>query len=593
MIQVLASVYFCITFAGAWLAMFFYPRSVRTERGVAGIFLSYLTLVCWGVIPAGILSLIRIPVQLFSMGTVYLLTCLGLFGLICRRGKRQRYKWELYDILTAVFMLVIVLAIAFCYFTPELKLRYWTSDAAVHMTYALNTYRNGEVFNMYFAPLYNALVIGVLSPFLTDLTLYKGFMVADLSMFFLEGVMFLILARTFLKNRWMKALGFIAAVLYLLGYPLYCYTDTFLYWGIGVMLIGYLVYTVNGYIEERVEKKAAVFMMMVGCAGLILCYALFAPAAFFSLFLCLLIKAKREGNIFKRSNVLLALKIFALPCLLGVYYCYIKLLLENAGGISKAIATEGAIYREWYIDFFWLFPLALFLALYNIKRRKFNVRAVFLGVFLVYTVGMFLAAYSNRVSSYYYYKLYYPLWLLFWLLNVEALGLLWKKMREIVVSFAVIYASFALLCLGSVEDKIRANSPLLVTENRGNPFFALYLLNKQYLRTDWKQFEMPKGMFGLVEYVGEQGEEQIPFLTDIDQYAFCYWYEALTGQNSFDYYGWFHPLEEQEELWEKNGVDKVALWKKSSYYQENRKYFKQFDKVFENKECVVIDVNSE
>ena len=184
MIQVLASVYFCITFAGAWLAMFFYPRSVRTERGVAGIFLSYLTLVCWGVIPAGILSLIRIPVQLFSMGTVYLLTCLGLFGLICRRGKRQRYKWELYDILTAVFMLVIVLAIAFCYFTPELKLRYWTSDAAVHMTYALNTYRNGEVFNMYFAPLYNALVIGVLSPFLTDLTLYKGFMVADLSMFF-------------------------------------------------------------------------------------------------------------------------------------------------------------------------------------------------------------------------------------------------------------------------------------------------------------------------------------------------------------------------------------------------------------------------
>ncbi len=388
MIQVLASVYFCAAFLAAWLAMFFYPRSERTESGVFGLFLSLLTLICWGVIPAGIFSLIKIPVQLFSMGTAYLATFFLLLGLIRKKGGRQGYKWELYDILTVVLMLALVLGIAFRYFTPELRLRYWTSDAAVHMTYALNTYRNAEVFNMYFAPLYNAMIVGILSPFLNELTLYKGFMAADLSMFFLEAVMFLALTRAFLKNGWMKALGFFAAVLYVLGYPLYCYTDTFHYWGIGVMLIGYLIYVAHLYMEEAVEERAAVFMMMAGCAGLILCYALFAPAAFLALFFCLLIKARGKGNIFRKSNVLLALKIYALPCLLGIYYCYIKLLTENAGGFSTAIANEGAIYREWYIDFFWLFPLALFFLLYQIRRRKCNVRAVFLGVFGLYTAGM-------------------------------------------------------------------------------------------------------------------------------------------------------------------------------------------------------------
>ncbi len=205
---------------------------------------------------------------------------------------------------------------------------------------------------------------------------------------------------------------------------------------------------------------------------------------------------------------------------------------------------------------------------------------------------MFAAAYTGNVSSYYYYKLYYPLWLLFWIVNVEALAWLWENVREMVISFAAIYLAFALLCFGNVENKLQERSPLLVNANRGNPFFALYLLNEEWLRRDWAQFEMPDGMFSLAEYVLERDGERIPFLTDIDQYPYCYWYEALTGQDSSAYYGWFHPVDEQEEMWESGGIDRVAVWKSSSYYQENRKYFRQFDKAFENKDCVVIDVNS-
>ena len=47
---------------------------------------------------------------------------------------------------------------------------------------------------------------------------------------------------------------------------------------------------------------------------------------------------------------------------------------------------------------------------------------------------MFAAAYTGNVSSYYYYKLYYPLWLLFWIVNVEALAWLWENVREMVIS---------------------------------------------------------------------------------------------------------------------------------------------------------------
>lgn len=593
MIKLLASGYFGAAFLLAWMAVFRYPKSEQVRNGVADVVLSYLTLIGFGLIPAGIFSLLHIPVQLFTLGTVYLLSAAALIFAMHKSRARQRYRWEPYDIAVVLLLLGVTAAVTIRFFTPELRLRYWSSDAAVHLKYALNTYRNSEVSQMYFAPLYSSVVIGLLAPFLDGAELYKGFLLSDASLFYLGVVMFFLLIREHLKTKWKKAAGLLVCLLYLFGYPLYSYIHTFFYWGIGVLYIGYLLYVLRLYLGDAIKTELSVFLLFVGCTGVILSYALFAPPVYAAVFYCLVKKQREKGKLLTGGNVLLALRIFLLPCLLGLYYCYVQLLVKTAGSLSAAIATEGAIHQEWYMDFILLLPLILFWVLRKRKEHKTDESVVFFVAFAVYLVVMFAAVFRGLASGYYYYKLYYPLWLLGWLLAVSAFLWLWGQLRELAVSIVLITGGLLLLCFGGVEDKLTKRVGVIVPESKSGVFFPLYRSNQEYLKRDWAEFELYDQLLELVEYTGQEGADCVPFLCGDDQYAYCYWYEALSGYDCLSYYGWFHPIGEEEQMWKKNGIKRIAVWKPSAYYLDNAAYFEQYEKLFENQQAVVYQVAAE
>ena len=172
-----ASLFGTILFVISCIILFYgvfqIKKSQRELNGMSWLILSIISIFCYGTIVAGIINIVRIPINIFSIGIIYLITGVLLLIRIKREGEKQTYKWEKFDfIYVGVFALIIFL-VAGSYFTPSLRLMFYNSDAAVHYKNAMYVLRNERIVNMYFAPLHNALIMECFMPFIPEVYLYK------------------------------------------------------------------------------------------------------------------------------------------------------------------------------------------------------------------------------------------------------------------------------------------------------------------------------------------------------------------------------------------------------------------------------------
>ena len=104
-------------------------------------------------------------------------------------------------------------------FTLEVANVYRNSDPGVHYGMALNVLKTGETTTMYFAPVYNALVMAIFQPFLAEINLYKAFILADSFANLLNLVVFWVLGISFCKSRFMKIILPVIGIFYFSGWP--------------------------------------------------------------------------------------------------------------------------------------------------------------------------------------------------------------------------------------------------------------------------------------------------------------------------------------------------------------------------------------
>ena len=91
--------------------------------------------------------------------------------------------------------------------------------------------------------------------------------------------------------------------------------------------------------------------------------------------------------------------------------------------VGNAISAEGSIYRDLYSNFVFFIPIALFGFVLLIKRKKNSFLSWFTPIFVVFTFGMFAVGYKTEaVSTDYYYKNYYLLWTIVFLLIVYGMS---------------------------------------------------------------------------------------------------------------------------------------------------------------------------
>lgn len=591
---VFGTIFYLAAFIACVCTVYFLKKSHKALNGFVWLILSFLITICMGSLAAGIISPLHIPINLYSMAILYLLFALGLGYWIRKEGKKQEYIWEKFDFLVIVFVTLAIAAISLKIFSPQLSYCYYNSDAGLHLKEATAIVRSQKVTNMYFLHLQNAMFIEMIQPFVRIADWYKGYVLGDCFFLWVETLFFAALIRRFAKTKVQKAFAIVLTAGYFMGYPFFSFYYSFGYWAMGAMMVGFLAIALRLYEEADVERKYTVAMLMLGCFGVITSYMLFAPVAFVAVFVYLMIVAKREGKIFTGKNVLLALKVFLLPSVLGLYYCLFGFFISSGTSISGALGNQGGIYTELYMDFFWtIFPV-LFMIFYTIKKKRLTPDIVFFCAFFLFTGGMLVLTLTHHVSTYYYYKTYYPLWMFCWVLTMRCFVVLLNESKETLISYGAMIAVFFVLCYGKIEYRIVTSTENITGAMHSSEFFTLYQWNWSFIAREHEGVD--ESMFDLYQYVADNlsEEKMVPLMTETNDYAETYLYEGVSGYDFPDFYEWRHTDEELEQAYYDWNVHYAVMRKGTQFEKEHGEETLAHEGVsilFENKAGYILKFN--
>lgn len=562
-----------VAFVGSLLG---YQKSEKPLPIMIWIPVSLVAAMCFHTFAAGIISILHIPVNLVSIGLIDL--AVGLAGgyQIWRTKKVQKYEWKIADIIFLLLLIAAVIKFAIFHYTGNLTMNYWSVDAAEHFKTALGILKNQKVYGMFYAPLNNALLMETFSPLVAFSSYYKIFVLGDILNLTLGGLMFYGAIRTFCKDRFTFISAIVLTFLYLIGYQGNSTLFGFVYLGMGVTVIAYLITVTDMFLKDSENKWFYVGLFTLGCFGIFECYVLFMPVVFVAVLLTILRKQKMQQKLFSVETVVVGLAIFLIPCILGLYYIFTG-IFTGGTTVSSAIAVDGGIYKDLYSNFVPYIPLALFGFYCGFRNKEKQTVQWLLPLWFLFMMGLLILGIIGKVSAYYYYKTYYVMWLLVLWLCMYGISTISVKERALVVIMGMLQLAMMGNYLFMVEEKIAKMNESLNEEPTELAFNNL--LHFQWTAV-WKEpYSLEK--IELYQYVYDEllegkDEGDILCAAQIEDYL---WYRAITYQPEIEY---------MTDL--SQSSDCILVLYDSQLYMENQQYFDSMNIMYETEAGFVAEV---
>ena len=575
------SVLYLLGEIGFYITLFLLRKSEKKLNGVIWLIITLLLEMCWSVLTAGILNLVHIPINITSIGLVYLVSAVLLGVKLYRDKEVQKYRWNVLDIVFTVLVFAGVTGIVLYKAGPQLGMTFHNSDAAVHLKNAVQFVQEEHLPTMYFAPFQLGMLIEIAKPVVAIYSYYKIFLLFDAFLFALEISLFVLYFNEYVSKRWMQVAGFFFALLCAAGYPMHSYLFSFYYWGLGVALMLCAAYLLQKYRRQEIRGGYALFALMLVCNGVTMCYMLFGPLTFVAVFFCLISIMRKEGTLVCGKNIVTMLQVFLLPTILAVYYCYVQFLQKQAMSASDVMTIDGGIYRELYANFILLIPFVLYALIRAFRKKQVEENTIFFITTAVCVLILFVLTYKDRMSGYYFFKFYYPLWVFAFALTFYGVLEMKKEHWESLLSYGALIVFLFVMHYGHIESKIIEHKKSLLAEEYASMFFNLYDNNKAWLVDAQPLFT--ETYMELCRYkVDHLSGEEVPLLSSQEGYAKCYWYEAATGEDCSDYYGWQNSYKEIIKKLKANGVKYVAVYREDSIYGEHASDFEKLERVYDN-----------
>lgn len=582
-ISILTAVFFVLSYSIALSGFFLLQKRKETCQGMLWIVLSIVFLMGYHTLVTAICKLFC---GVFSMPIVALGDILlgGFCWLnIIKTKQRQRYAFDRLDGIVCVILLLVVLYFTYREFTFSLNLGYITSDPGVHYGLAMNALRYGETTGMFFAEINNALFIGIFAPFLSSLIFcYKLFIIADILMFLLSGSIFYVLIKEYFHSKSAMILGIFAVGLYMIGYPLNNMLFGFIYLGMSVTVIAYIMIVLKQYMDDAFDKRLLIVMISIGVLSLVLCYMLFAPIIWISVFGCLCWYYWKKEQLFTKQTVMLMLCIFLVPTLIALKFCFLDYFIGRDLDISNTIANEGGIYKDFFSNFVMFLPFAVYGLIEQCKAKTLEIYEIFTMIFFGFILVMFLLMYQGYVSEYYYYKAYYPFWLLYFILVAKGMCLICYLPKSVLISMASIFFVIVGINRLNLERRMLVNHPSFTSEKSRN-FMDVYIYNAESLITHefYDQRLIDLYRYAMDECM-EKSDKPIPMFVSLSNYEDWYWFESFSGTDSSMFYTWDIGENGIKSKILHHDADFVIVKYDDPMYQSNLRFFKRYQCIYKN-----------
>lgn len=555
--------------------------------GVLWLFISCICALCFHALAGALFHRISIPISVLSVGIADL-AC-GSFLLYSHRHGYQKYKWSYGDLAMLLLLLCLIGGIGYARFGADLAFRYRSVDGITHYYEAVRVMQTGKIEAMYFTALNDSFLAALYKPFTSLLEMYRIEPVADLIYLYLTAALMYGIAREKAGNLFCIIGCSFLGIVYCLGYPLNNLISGFLYLSVGVTISALLVVVSDLYAQGVLHERAAFLFLMLGALGLITCYALFSPPVYCMMAFALGRKKWKEGaSLLQWLGSFTA--VFAIPCIVGMAYTYAGIFKDGLT-VSGAIGLEGYIYRNNWSDFIPILPFAIYGFLENRKRKKQTALLALTAVEALFMALMLFLQFQGIVSAYYYYKNNFLMWLILFLLSMDALSGISDGECAGIRKLACIYGAVWCVCVGLALGGLNQ-----VMGREGEEIFYGDREGIDFCKVFWHNKELISGIEANEEKTAPSAERQKLYELSADKCRTenCsvfpvgrsgdrYFINALTGQWNVAYLHIDSP-EDYVALLEEWQPDYICVMKKSSAYRKNKKYLRQFPKLYENEE---------
>lgn len=527
----------CVILVAAYFAGFVLcPKQREGRNGFSLLMIGGMLLIFITGAAAAFFTLVNIPVNLATNNLCIFIVDMLLWIPVFRYRRTSHPVWPVWDAVSLLLIFGFVGLMCVIKFGFSMDLTYGDVDPARYMKMAMDIVREQEVSGQFLTSLINAMCILLCKPFLVPVSYYRGLVLSDILMHFLSMGMFYILLAKFNhgKGKWANPL---IALLYFCGYQLYnlCY-GAFFHWVDGILIIMYLIYMVYALEKEEVSHLEGICGCILGLFGLLVCYPFFALIVAPMFLPEVIIWFRGNFGRMKAGHKIFLIAGMLAFAAVGIFFASQR-IRHSFDRLLSDLRLEGLAYREPYMDFLFFIPIVISLIWLMLHKKGENRILVRLNTCaLIFMCVWFFLMSAGYVSIYYFYRMYYVLWLLAWLMTGQLVCLLAQEKRLLgLVSYASFYFFIIVISVTRLNDHLyRLNDDLFDNNQHYRSLTPLYNLNYDTITSEHREILSPAEL-SIYDYVIEElSSEKVPIVHSVYSAMQADWYLGITGVHQYN-----------------------------------------------------------
>lgn len=593
----MAVTFFCTIAVALYFVGIVKTPHEKKENGFELVIIGSILLMIFCGVGAACYTLIGIPVSLLSTSFTIVFMDAVLWGRCFWKKILDRCYWPRKNGIALFIVIVPVIGIAIYCFGIQLNLNYGAVDPARYMQYATELLQTKRVSGEFMTTLLNATFIEFFQPFLPAVSYYRAVVLADIVIHILSSAMFWLLVSHINhgKLKWCNAL---LTLFYFAGYPLYnlCY-GSFFHWVDGMLMTMFLVYGAWILTEEKVSHDKGIVILLAGAFGLLCFYPFLFVIVGPMLLPDTVIWIAKNVKKMPRKQCILFCVLIVVVLGIGALIAGQRIGHSLDGFFHALSAEEGLAYREPYMDFLLFVPVFLTL-LGQLHRHKKENRIIARMIIAasIFTTIWLVAYLTTDMVSYYYYRVYYVLWFLAWIMTAQVISIMARERKVFEIGVYSIFCGIVVLIgITGFNEKLWLLDDMMYLdeEHRHTSLTPLYEFNAKALQSNYKAI-LNEEELQICSYVIENFEdESVPVVNSTYSVMQMEWYRGITGQlfPSFIYDTRYYPIWTVLNCLQEMQVKHFTIFKGDPIYERYfPEIFSNYQVVTENESAVIFEV---
>lgn len=463
-------------------------KSEKKENLIHSVIISVILFLTYNIFITQVMFFVHLKSTLLNLAIVNIAFSAVFITKEIKTKTIQKYYINKLDIIAVIIILGLAITIVIMNYGTNIAVKHAVTDAATHYFASDDFYRYSTLFSressdtikwlntpylMTGAYVNTGIFLKLFKGIIDETFFVKLYFIFDMFIWMLSGLLMYTALSTNFKNKKHQRLALVLTIFYMLAYQLNSLFAGFSYLGVGLDIIIGIIIIMKSEIKTN-YKISSLFLLNL---GIMFSYYYFAPVLFLAEFWYILATNKKQNiKIFSKQNIFEILITLVIPGMIGVIY-FIGYPLKQANNKAfdyvGAIATDGFIYEDLIMN---IFPYLLLSEVYIIyiafkKKNTFIDKLLYLTV--IFTLLIYMLMRLEFVSSYYYYKIYYMLFLVLTVSSYEILKIFVDKGKNvtIIVSGVLIIYSFGIF------------SAMILDKNWF--VFDIYLTNGEEIKDDY------------------------------------------------------------------------------------------------------------